>query len=78
MENQNTSKQDCGCSDSSCCTPQKKNSPWQKWIFIAIIVAAVAIVTVKLMNKKEEVPVKCCDKTENATCCPQSQSDNNE
>ena len=76
MENQRNSNQDCGCSDSSCCTPQKKNSPLKKWIFIAIILAAAAIVTVKLVNKDVSAEEECCDKPE--TCCPQSKSDNNE
>jgi hypothetical protein len=77
MENQSNSMQDCGCSDG-CCIPQKKNSPWNKWIFIAILVAAAAIVTVKLVNKDDSVQEKCCDKPENTSCCPQSNSDNNE
>jgi hypothetical protein len=76
MENQNKSNQDCGCSDDSCCVPTKKSSPWQKWIFIAIIVAAAAIVTVKLINKDDSAQEQCCDKPE--TCCPQSNSDSNE
>jgi hypothetical protein len=52
MENQNISKQDCGCSDGSCCAPQKKNSTWKIWIFIAIILAAAAIATVKIVQVK--------------------------
>ena len=74
MENQKNSNQDCGCSDG-CCTPQTKNNPCRKWIFIAIIVAALAIVTVKLINKDDETPVPCCDKTENPACCPKSESE---
>jgi len=74
MENQTNSNQNCGCSDG-CCTPQTNNCPWKKWIFIAIILAALAIVTVKLINKDDETPVPCCDKTENTTCCPQSESE---
>jgi len=74
MKNQTHSIQDCGCSDG-CCTPQKKNNPWQKWIFIAIIVAAAAIVTIKLVNKEEAIPEKCCDKTENPACCPKDKSE---
>jgi hypothetical protein len=72
MENQNVSNQDCGCSDG-CCTPQKKNSPWKKWIFITIIIAAAAIVTVKLVNKDSSAQEPCCDKPE--TCCPQSKTE---
>ena len=75
MENQNISNQDCGCSDG-CCTPLKKNSPLKKWIFIAIMLAAAAIVTVKVITKDNTVPEQCCDKPE--SCCPQSKSDNNE
>ena len=77
MKNQNNSNQDCGCSDG-CCTPQKKNSPLKIWIFIAIVIATVAIVTVKLVNKDDTTIEKCCDKSEDASCCPQSKSDNNE
>ena len=75
MENQTNLNQDCGCSDG-CCTPQKKNNPWNKWIFIVIILAAAAIVTIKLINKDDVAPAKCCDNPE--TCCPQSKSDSNE
>jgi hypothetical protein len=72
MEDKNISNQDCGCSDG-CCTPKKKSNPWQKWIFIAIILAAAAIVTVKLVSKDNSAQGKCCDKPE--TCCPQSKSE---
>jgi len=71
MENQEISKHDCGCSDG-CCTPKKKNSLWSKIIFILIILAVGVIITVKLVGKKDE---KCCDKTENSTCCPQSNTE---
>jgi len=74
QENQNISKVDCGCSDGSCCTPQKKNSMWKKWIFIAIILAAGAIITVKLVCKQDTIPEKCCPDSENSTCCPQSKT----
>jgi len=77
MENQENSNQDCGCSDG-CCTPQKKNNPWKKWIFIAIMLAVAAIVAVKLISKDSATSEKCCDKLENTSCCPQSESDNNE
>ena len=75
MENQANSKQDCGCSDG-CCTPQKKSSPWKKWIFIAIVLAAAAVITVKLVNKNDAMPEKCCDNPENTSC--NSKSENNE
>jgi len=77
MENQNDSKQNCGCSDG-CCTPQKKSNPWKKWIFIAIILAATAIVTVKLVGNNDASSAKCCEKPENTSCCPQSQSNNSD
>jgi len=71
MENQNVSKQDCSCSDG-CCTPQKKTSKlWSKIIFLIIVLAAGVIIMVKLINK----PEKCCDKKENATCCPHSKTE---
>lgn len=75
MENQNISKQDCGCSDG-CCTPHKKSNSWKKWIFVVIILAAAAIVTVKLVSKDDTV--KCCNKPQNTSCSPQSKSGNNE
>jgi len=73
MENQTDSKQDCGCSDG-CCTPPKKSNPWNKWIFMAIILAAVAIVTIKLINKEDTPPAKCCDHKDNPACCTQTDS----
>ena len=39
-------KQDCGCSDGSCCPP-KKNNKWTKIIFTVVILAALAIVIMK-------------------------------
>jgi len=69
MENQSTINQDCGCSDG-CCTPKKKSNPWKKWIFIAIILAAVSIVTIKLVAKQGTQSEKCCP-AETSTCCPQ-------
>jgi hypothetical protein len=49
MENENKSNQDCGCGGTDCCTPGKSKL-WMKIIFIAIVVAAIAIVTVKLVS----------------------------
>ena len=71
MENQNISKQDCGCSDGCCPPPKKKNSLWSKIIFLIIVLAAGTIITVKLVNQ----PAKCCPTTENSTCCPQSKTE---
>jgi hypothetical protein len=64
MENQMNPTQDCGCSDG-CCTPREKSSPWKKWAFIAIILAAAAIITVKLVSDGSSA--KCCEDT---SCCP--------
>jgi hypothetical protein len=74
MENQTNSKQDCGCGDG-CCTPPKNISPWKKWVFALIILAAVAIATVKLVNQQDAPPEKCCDPSENSKCCPESQTE---
>lgn len=50
MEIEKHTQQDCGCSSSGdCCTP-KKSKLWMKIVFIVIVVAAMAIVTVKLVN----------------------------
>ena len=46
MENENNTKQDCGCG-TDCCTPKKSNL-WMKIVFIVIIVAAVTIAVLKL------------------------------
>ena len=48
MENQTNVNQDCGCSDG-CCTPSK-NSPLKKWLFVAVILTAGAIIAIKLMG----------------------------
>ena len=74
MADKSNSNQDCGCSDG-CCTPPKKNNPFAKWIFIAIILAAAAIVAVKLVGKNNSAQEKCCDKPEITSCCPQSKSE---
>ena len=69
MENQSNSKQDCGCSDG-CCTPQKKSSLLKRLLFIAIILAATAIVAAKLVGNRNTPSENCCP-AESATCCPQ-------
>ena len=50
MEDNKNETKDCGC-DSDCCQPKKSNT-WKKLLFIAIILAAGAIVTVKLVTNK--------------------------
>lgn len=55
MENEENKKQDCDCG-SDCCTP-KKSKCWMKILFVAIIVAALTIVVVKLTGKTEEPAV---------------------
>lgn len=74
MENKSNSNQDCGCSDG-CCTPQRKNSLWKKIVFIVIILAAGAIVTMKLINKNDAPAANCCEKPGNSSCCSQSATD---
>jgi len=68
MENKKNTNQDCGCSDG-CCTPSK-NSPWKKWLFIAVILAAGVIVTIKLVSNHCASSTECCDTTE--SCCTES------
>jgi hypothetical protein len=70
MENQVNSNQDCGCSDG-CCTPQTKGNLWKRMLFIAIILAAGAIITVKLVGKQNTPPASCCDTSKNPACCSQ-------
>ena len=57
---------DCGC-DGECCPPKKSN-PLTKIIFAVIILAALAIVAVKVF--KQPAPA-----AEKASCCPPSSSD---
>ena len=69
MENEKNTKQDCGCGDS-CCAPSKSKL-WMKIVFIAIVVAALAIVAVKLINGGADTTAKkssCCDSTKTKTC----------
>lgn len=70
MENQTNSNQDCGCGGDGCCTPKKKGNIWTKLIFIAIIVAALVIITIKLTGKNENTPAMTNDTltTKNAGC----------
>jgi len=71
MENQENSKQDCGCSDG-CCTPKKKNNLRKIVVSLVIILAAGTITAVKLVSKQAEPPVKCCTTPTNLSCCPQT------
>jgi len=72
MENQEKLKQDCSCSEG-CCTPQKKVNLWKRLLFIIIILAAASIITVKLVGKNDTASAKCCNTTETAPCCSQSE-----
>jgi len=70
MENQMSSKQDCGCGEG-CCTPKKnKRSLWKRIIFLAIILLAGVIVTVKLVGARNASTEKCCDTAKSSSCCP--------
>ncbi len=66
---------DCGCEDGNC--QPKKSNPIRKIIFAVIVLAALAIVTVKLVSKPVLVPGKeasckpgssCCDTAKATTC----------
>ena len=72
MENQNAGKSDCGCG-TDCCQP-KKGKVWPKIIFIVIILAVVAIITLKLVGKNESKPLSGCDSTSihKSGCCDTS------
>ena len=70
MENKNNTNQDCGCSDG-CCTPSK-NSPWKKWLFVAVILAAGVIVAFKFAGNQVASADSCCAATENTACCTET------
>jgi hypothetical protein len=69
-------KQDCGC-DDDCCQPKKKNI-FSKLIFALILLAAVAIIGIKLVGRsgnasdKQSVAapgkVSICDTAKTKTC----------
>lgn len=66
MENENNTNQDCGCG-TDCCTPKKSNL-WMKIIFIVIVVAAAAIVTIKLTGAKNASANQSPAAAENSGC----------
>jgi len=74
MDNQNHSNQDCGCTDG-CCTTQKSGNLWKRLSFIAIVLAAGLIITVKLIAKQSEPAAKCCNTSETPACCSQPKQD---
>jgi len=47
MEEQVKNRQDCGCG-GDCCKPGKKGNLLSKIVFIAILLAVAAIITIKL------------------------------
>lgn len=79
MEEKKNLKQDCGCSATDCCQP-KKNNNWKKFLFIAVILAAGIIITVKLAGNKNvnsqvntetkniQAPKNGCDTSGLKTC----------
>jgi hypothetical protein len=73
MENQNSTKQNCGCSDG-CCAPQKKGKLWKRALFIIILLAAGTIITVKLIAKQNTPAESCCSTSETPACCAQPAS----
>ena len=74
MENQNNN-QDCGC-EGNCCQPPKKKNSFNKIIFSLIILAALSIVTIKLIGKNnskqqsnpQSKNVSCTDTTAKKEC----------
>ncbi|MCX6246321.1 MAG: hypothetical protein NTW10_01185 [Bacteroidetes bacterium] len=84
--NSEKKNQDCGC-DDGCCQPKKKN-PVSKIIFAVILLAAVAIIGIKLTghsgnrSSKQSVAApgkaggcdttKKCDTTKGSSCCPKN------
>ena len=69
-------KEDCGC-DDGCCQPKKKNI-WSKILFGVILLAAVAIIGIKLTGRsgnasgKQTITtpgkVSACDTSKTKTC----------
>ena len=75
---------DCGC-DGNCCTPETKRPNWMKWTGIVVLVAAISIVTVKVVSEQTATPVKkeaaavcdttggkACDTAQGSSCCPKT------
>lgn len=65
--------QDCGC-DGDCCQPAKKQ-PWMKIVFVVIVVAALAIASIKIFNQNTTSAAGTNVSTEKSGCCPQSRQD---
>jgi hypothetical protein len=85
MGKENKTTQNCDCS-SDCCQPSK-NKSWMKIVFIVIVVAALAIATIKLFNQNRTgtkgatspiVKSECCDSIKQDTsakvCNPEKNS----
>ena len=76
MENEKMKDPDCGCSDGSC-EPKKKNV-FSKVLFAVILLAALAIIGIKLAGGPDDVSAKqvnaapgkaaVCDTTKGNTC----------
>ena len=81
MENQINSTQDCGCNSGDCCQPPKKNNLWKKTLFIVVILAAVAIVTLKMVGKSDNRHLSGNDSLcihHQKSCCDTSEAKENE
>jgi hypothetical protein len=65
-------KQDCGC-DDGCCQPKKKNT-WSKWIFALILLAAIAIIGIKLTGRSDNASAKQTVVPGKAACCDTSKA----
>jgi len=74
--NEESKTPDCGCTDGSC-KPKKKNI-FSKILFAVILLAALAIIGVKLTGRSGNTPDKqslsapgkaaCCDTAKTKTC----------
>ena len=80
---QETKTNDCGCENGDCCAPKPK-PVWKKAVSILIILAALAIILIKVLSpspadnkpgaSSENATKSCCDTTvKDSTqkpCCP--------
>ena len=73
MENENKEKKDCGCGPDCC--PPKKNKLWMKIVFGAVILAAIAIISIKLCCPGCGSDNKCSGKTEKSCCADSTKPD---
>jgi hypothetical protein len=84
MEETKQGTENCGC-EGDCCSQPKKKPSWMKWISILILIAAVAVVVIKLATPDtaaapgKQQATACdttkgtaCDTSGGSACCPKS------